>query len=102
MLEGASLLDAVTARATILYTCYAWLSGVQLLITIAMLTLYIVPAVAVVHTSGTDAERAVLFGNENDDSQRATSRLALATADAQSTNWLDYLVGFSVLLPYIW
>ena len=54
-------------------------------------------------------ERESLISNRNPESQpyggtdcKAGNKTNLVTADAQSSGWLDYFIGFRVLFPYIW
>ncbi|KAL5364120.1 putative transport protein [Aspergillus floccosus] len=82
-----------TAMIVLAYTRILFLSSSSILFFLAPRTI-------------SDPEGASLLAGHQDESsygtvgQEPTKRPT--TADAQSTNWLDYLVGFGQLLPLIW
>jgi hypothetical protein len=60
-------------------------------------------------TKESDAERESLLANGNGSSQEygaakpdVLKNNSVKVTDAQSSGWLDYLVGFKALFPYIW
>jgi hypothetical protein len=79
----------------------AMLAAFRMVVLMTMVSLHALPAI-MARSVGyhSDAERDALLPNK--DAATKMNQLALPTIDAQSTGWLDYFIGFSALLPYIW